>query len=389
MGKFADIRPYNDAETRPVVDSLLADKEFIAAIASLRLGRWHKAVAWLIYPLLRQFLRRELKNVQTVADVQYLVKKYMDKMVASTTCQFTVSGLDALSPERPYLFMSNHRDIALDPALVNYALYHSNHDTVRIAIGDNLLTKPFVSDLMRINKSFIVKRSAKGARQVFAAYKSLSAYIRHSIEEDGNPIWIAQHEGRAKDGIDRTEPAIIKMLTMSQDKKTESFSEYVNKLHIVPIAISYELDPCDAAKANELYEMEVKGEYQKGEHEDVESIALGISGQKGHVHVSFGEPIQGQFDTPDAVAEEVDRQVIGNYVLHPSNFFAYKMLHGTYPQGCYSKEQLPFAIAGLETQEKAFRARINAMPEAHRPYVLGIYANPIDRKRAMGACDDA
>src|SRR5690606_32442570 len=147
---------------------------------------------------------------KSVADLQHIVKKYMDRMIEGTTDQFTVSGLAELPSGRPWLFMSNHRDIALDPAFLSYALYHNGHETVRIAIGDNLLSKPFAVDLMRLNKSFMVRRSAKGPRAMVAAYKTLSAYIRHSLEVDGSPIWIAQREGRAKDGIDRTEPAVIK-----------------------------------------------------------------------------------------------------------------------------------------------------------------------------------
>lgn len=377
MGQFDDIRPYSDDEVPAVLARLLADNELVAAMASLKLGAWHKPFGWLIYPIIRYFLNRQLRGVSNVRDFQHIVKHYMDKMVDNTTDGFTVSGLDQLDSAKPYLFMSNHRDIALDPALVNYALYHNDHDTVRIAIGDNLLTKPYVSDLMRINKSFIVKRSAKGPRQVLAAYKLLSGYIRHSLEVDNNPIWIAQREGRAKNGIDRTEPAIIKMLAMSQDKRTESFSEYINKLHIVPVAISYELDPCDGAKAKELYEVATKGGYQKSEHEDVESIAKGIAGSKGNVHVSFGVPLAGEFEDADAVAKAVDQQVRANYVLHPSNFFAYKMQHGEYPQGVNASDNQPFSIAGLEHKEREFQQRIEALPEAHRPYALGIYANSI------------
>ncbi len=385
MGQFADIRPYNDDEVPQVLKRLLADDELIAAVASLKLGSWHTKVSWLVYPLLRFLLGRQLQHVSTVADFQAVVKKYMDGVVESTSSRFTVSGLDQLDTGNAYLFMSNHRDIALDPAFINYAMYHSDHNTARIAIGDNLLTKPYVSDLMRMNKSFIVRRSAKGPRQVLAAYKMLSAYIRHSITEDKNPIWIAQREGRAKDGNDRTEPAIIKMLAMSQEKKTESFSDYIERLHIVPVAISYELDPCDGAKAQELYETATHGRYEKAEHEDVESIAKGIAGNKGNVHVSFGSRISGHFDDAEAVAKAIDQQIMNLYVLHPTNFFAYKMLHGSYPTGVYSSQQRPFSIEGMESEQQSFAARINALPEQHRPYALGIYANPIDRKKQFVA----
>lgn len=383
MDQFADIRPYHDSEVPAVLERLLAEDEFISAISSLKLKSRAKFFSVFLIPLVRWILKRELRNVTTVRSLQDIVKKYMDRMIEDSTSRFTVSGLDELDPDKPYLFMSNHRDIALDPAFLSYALYHNGHDTVRIAIGDNLLTKPFISDLMRVNKSFIVQRSAKGPRQIFAAYKKLSGYIKHSIEEDGSPIWIAQREGRAKDGNDRTEPAIIKMLAMSQQKQLESFSQYINKLHIVPVAISYELDPCDGAKAGELYEKATHGKYEKAEHEDAESISLGITGDKGHVHVSFGTPLSGDFENAEQVAAAVDQQVVSNYVLHPSNFFAYKMLHGSYPDGVYSQSNTVFSIQGLEQRERDFKARIDALPTEHRGYVLGIYANTIDQKNAL------
>jgi hypothetical protein len=304
----------------------------------------------------------------------------MDRMIESTTDCFTVSGLAELDTRQQYLFMSNHRDIALDPAFLNYALYHNEHDTVRIAIGDNLMSKPFAADLMRLNKSFIVKRSAKGPRQMLAAYKNLSAYIRHSIEVDNSSIWIAQREGRAKDGIDRTEPAIIKMLTIAQDKARESFSDFVASVHLLPVAISYEYDPCDGAKARELFEKSAQGSYQKGEHEDLKSIALGISGQKGNVHVNFGCRLSGEFDGPEAVAAAIDRQVIELYTLHPTNFFAYRQLHGSYPQLPCGVARTLFRAQDHAAIERDFTRRIEALPAQHRPYALAIYANPIVSK---------
>ena len=276
--------------------------------------------------------------------------------------------------------MSNHRDIALDPAFLSYALYHNDHETVRIAIGDNLLSKPFAADLMRLNKSFIVKRSAKGPRAMLAAYKQLSGYIRHSLEVDRNPIWIAQREGRAKDGLDRTEPAIIKMLTMAQNKAEESFADYVRRLQIVPVAISYEFDPCDGAKAQELYVRATTGRYEKAEHEDLRSIGLGIAGSKGDVHVSFGKPLADDYADADAVAAAVDRQVIDCYVLHPTNFFAYQLLHGSAPALPCGAEGQPFVAEQHRQIEEKFAVRINALPAAHRPYALAIYANPIVSK---------
>lgn len=379
---FADIRPYHDSEVVPVLERLLVDGEFLETLAKLRLPKLTARFPGLVRYVVRLLLRHELRGVKDVFGVQTLVKRYMDRMIEGTTDRFTVSGLDGLD-SRSYLFMSNHRDIALDPAFVNYALYHNGRDTVRIAIGDNLLSKPFAADLMRLNKSFIVRRSAKGPRQMLAAYKNLSAYIRHSIEVDHSSVWIAQREGRAKDGLDRTEPAIIKMLTMAQDKGTESFSEFVRSLDILPVAISYEYDPCDGAKARELYERSRQGSYQKAEHEDLKSIALGISGRKGDVHVSFGTLIDGEYAGPDEVAEAVDRQVIALYKLHPTNFFAWRELHGSFPDLPCGVDDLPFRAADHASIERDFAARIAALPEPHRPFALAIYANPIASKLAL------
>lgn len=379
---FADIRPYRDEEVAAVLARLLGDSELLDAVAGLRLGTLVGLLptalrSWL-HPLVRYLLGRELKGVTDVSAVQTIIKRYMDRMIEATTGGFSVSGLDQLDPVQPYLYMSNHRDIAMDPAFTNYALHHADYETVRIAIGDNLLTKPWVADLMRLNKSFIVKRSVSGPRELLAASKNLANYIQYSLLEERAPIWIAQREGRAKNGIDRTEPVIVKMLSMSRDKKTRPFGEHIHGLGIVPVAISYELDPCDALKAQELYQRASQGHYEKGEQEDVASIGQGISGAKGAVHVSFGTPLGVGFDTPEAVATEIDRQIIQGYCLHPTNIFAYHMLHGAeleLPESLY--------VEPGDYSREQFEARINALPEPHRPYALAIYANAVVSKLAL------
>ncbi len=378
MDEFSDIRPYNDEEVPGVLARLLNDPELLAAICRLRFKGW---ATWLGLPLrwlVKRALKRELRGVNDVAALQGIIEGYMSRMIEDTTSGFSVSGLDNLTEGGPYLFMSNHRDITLDPAFTNYALFHNGFDTVRIAIGDNLLTKPYVSDLMRLNKSFIVRRSAKGPREMLKAYKTLSAYIRHSIQVDKANIWIAQREGRAKDGIDRTEPAIIKMLSMSLDRKTESFSDFIRALRIVPVSISYELDPCDALKAAELEERQRTGQYQKSEHEDVASIAAGISGNKGLVHVAFGRPLSDDYDNPEQVAAALDQQIIANYQLHATNAYAWRMLHG---------EDAPMDVAQVSARCKQpqFEERIAALPVAHRPHALAIYANAIASKLILKA----
>jgi len=375
---FADIRPYRDDEVAPVLARLLDDPEFLGVIASYRLGRWARFAPGLLRPLVRFLLKREVRGVSDVRGMQVVIERYMGRMIDSATGGFSVSGLEQLNPVRPYLYMSNHRDIAMDPAFTNLALHRNNYETVRIAIGDNLLTKPWVSDLMRLNKSFIVRRSVSGPRELLKASKNLANYMQHSILQEGAAVWIAQREGRAKDGVDRTEPAIIKMLSLSRDKRAQEFGDHIQGLGIVPVAISYELDPCDALKANELYQLASEGNYEKGEQEDVASIARGIAGEKGRVHVTFGTPLGGGFDTPEAVAAEVDRQIISGYCLHPTNIYAYRMLHGAdapVPDDLYLEEG--------DCNQAEFEARIAAMPEAHRPYALAIYANAVVSKLAL------
>jgi len=375
---FADIRPYRDEEVATVLARLLDDPGLLGAIASLRLGRWARFAPGLLRPVVRYLLRREVRGVSDVRGMQLIIERYMDRMIESATGGFSVSGLERLDPVRPYLYMSNHRDIAMDPAFTNYALHRNNYETVRIAIGDNLLTKPWVSDLMRLNRSFIVKRSVSGPRELLAASKNLANYIAHSLLQENASIWLAQREGRAKDGIDRTEPVIIKMLSMSRDKRAQEFGDHIQQLGIVPVAISYELDPCDALKANELYQLASQGSYEKGAQEDVSSIARGITGEKGRVHVSFGTPLGAGLDTPGAVAEEVDRQIISGYCLHPTNMYAYRMLHGAdapVPDDLYLEEG--------DCSQVEFEARIAAMPQAHRPYALAIYANAVVSKLTL------
>ena len=262
----------------------------------------------------------------------------------------------------------------MDPAFVNYALYHGGHPTPRIAIGDNLLQRSFVSDLMRLNKCFIVHRSVSGRREKLAVYQTLSAYINHSIAE-GHSIWIAQAEGRAKDGRDRTDTAIIKMLCMS--RKSEDFASVVRSLNVVPVSIAYEWDPCDQMKARELEQRERTGNYSKQPGEDDSSIAKGLTGYKGRVHIAFGTPLTGDYADARAVAAEVDRQILGLYRLYPSNYLAAERLPEVAAQVDISgwREQVDKAI--LAEEQQRFEQRLAACPPAQQQWWLYQYANPV------------
>ncbi|MBR9908901.1 MAG: cytochrome C oxidase Cbb3 [Gammaproteobacteria bacterium] len=380
MTEFDDIRPYNDAEVTEVLARLLRSPELVRAIVRLRFPRLGERWIRLLCPLASWVLRWRLRGVHTVRQVQEVVAELMQNMISQRVNELTVSGLEKLDPGKAYLFISNHRDIAMDPAFVNYTLNEHGFDTVRIAIGDNLLTKPYVSDLMRLNKSFIVNRSAASPREKFKAAKHLSSYIRHSIVEDRSNIWIAQREGRAKDGRDFTNAAVISMLALCKSK-AQSYADYINDLHIVPVSISYQWDPCDALKTNELFSVRQHGKYQKAEHEDVGSIALGIAGTKGSVHLAFGDVLHGDFKDAEDVAAAIDQQVWDNYVLHPSNHLAYEMLRGEpapYPVGARAGQ---FDAAEHTGCQQELQRRLQAIPEAQRDILLAMYANPVFSKQ--------
>ena len=381
MQDFEDIRPYLDHEVRPVVDSLLQDPEFSAAIARFRYPRWYSWFPGIVGKIVQQYLKRETSHVKTIHDVQIIIEHYLDKLIEATTTSLTHDGLDKLDPESPYLFISNHRDITMDPALVNYMLYHEGFSTLQIAIGDNLLKRPFLSDLMRLNKSFLVKRGVQG-REKLKASKQLSAYIQYCIEQ-GENVWIAQREGRAKNGIDRTESAIIKMLHLAERVKnnSRSLAQTINALNVVPVAISYGLDPCDEFKAEELHAMDTVGKFEKNENSDIQSILAGMLGDKGDIHVAFGERLQLDNEvTGEEVAALIDLQISKNYRLHPANFFAFLELKPDQQHRYKLTEMFNLSEHELARQQKSFQSRLAAMPARLRPYVLGMYANPVIAK---------
>lgn len=381
MQDFEDIRPYQDHEVRPVVDSLLQDPEFSAAIARFRYPRWYSWFPGIVGKIVQQYLKRETSHVKTIHDVQIIIEHYLDKLIEATTTSLTHDGLDKLDPESPYLFISNHRDITMDPALVNYMLYHEGFSTLQIAIGDNLLKRPFLSDLMRLNKSFLVKRGVQG-REKLKASKQLSAYIQYCIEQ-GENVWIAQREGRAKNGIDRTESAIIKMLHLAERVKnnSRSLAQTINALNVVPVAISYGLDPCDEFKAEELHAMDTVGKFEKNENSDIQSILAGMLGDKGDIHVAFGERLQLDNEvTGEEVAALIDLQISKNYRLHPANFFAFLELKPDQQHRYKLTEMFNLSEHELARQQKSFQSRLAAMPARLRPYVLGMYANPVIAK---------
>ncbi|MNM85404.1 Acyltransferase [compost metagenome] len=375
MGEFEAIRPYADAEVRPVLERLLDDDAFISILTRYRFPRLAGPLGWLLKPVIAHYLRKEIQDVDSVAALQERIEPYVDRSIERASDGISYSGLEHLQKGRPYLFLSNHRDIVMDPAFVNYALYHAGLPTPRLAIGDNLLQKPFVSDLMRLNKCFIVHRSLTGRREKLAAFQTLSAYINHSIRSEGTSVWIAQAEGRAKDGDDRTDSAILKMFHMS--RKDEAFADAMRDLHLVPISISYEYDPCDLAKARELYIRASTGSYSKAPGEDDASIAQGITGFKGRVHISFGPEVAALDADAKQLAQRIDQEILGNYRLFPVNYLAYAMWDERDPQLQVPAATELFDAAELARAEAEWQRRLTACPLEQRPYLIMQYANPV------------
>lgn len=360
---YQDIRPYNDNEVPAAIERLINDDEFINAILEYRHPFLAKMFSWLFSPFVRYKLRHTLSKIKTIHDVQLHVADYLNRSIEETTNGIEHSGLDKLDKNQAYLFISNHRDISMDPALVNLMLHNNNMQTVRIAIGDNLLKKPCTTELMKLNKSFIVQRSAKAPRQMLKALGLLSSYIKHSLETD-NSIWIAQKEGRAKDGNDFTDPAILKMLHVEGRKRKVDFADYIKELKIVPVSISYENDPLDLQKARELNALEKEGNYEKSEMEDIDSIIQGILGEKKRIHIHFGDVIESDFDNADELAAAIDKQIHENYRLFPINYVA----AGVEFEGVTEDINIDFEqkLAHLTPQEQ--------------PYLKALYANPVKNK---------
>ncbi|MDX2361468.1 MAG: 1-acyl-sn-glycerol-3-phosphate acyltransferase [Crocinitomicaceae bacterium] len=380
MENFDDIRPYKDSEVIEVIGRLLKNDEFFTSIARFQLPRLSKRIPWLAKRLVKKSLTKKLSDIKSIDGVQEVIAGYVQQILETTTSGLNESGLNELPQNTPHLFISNHRDIVMDPALVSYLLHRSIHGTIQIAIGDNLLKKEYISDLMRLNKSFIVKRSVQGREKLLAS-KQLSQYISYSIDE-GNNVWIAQREGRAKNGIDKTDPTILKMLHLANRDSTQKMSlkESIDKLRIVPVSISYEYDPCAELKARELFEIDKNGHFEKDKKSDIISISKGMNGEKGNIHLNFGTEIIAVDDDPVNIAQQIDKQIVLNYKLHPSNYIAYEKLQIADPSIGSELKELNVDLKVIEPKRKEFDDKYNQIDEELKPYYLRMYANPVLNK---------
>ena len=319
---FEDIRCYNNGEVHDVLERLSNEKQFMKVLST-------------IYPLLpKELIKQRLLSFQSNYEFQKeLVYPFLQYIEANMTHGIKLNGLDKIVKTNPYLYISNHRDIILDSALLCKVLIENDMDTVEIAIGDNLLIFPWIEDLVRVNKSFIVKRGLS-ARQVLESSQKLAAYIAYTIADKKQSIWIAQREGRAKDSNDRTQESLLKMFNMNGNG---SFTENLTKLNICPTCISYEYDPCDFLKAKEFQLRRDNPDFKKNPQDDLVNMETGVMGFKGRVVyeltgdinedlLKISNETSNRSEQISRTAELIDRRIHANYSIFPINKIAYDLL---------------------------------------------------------------
>ena len=369
---FDDIRPYEDHEVGALVAKVLNLNFYNTLIGRFFPGKDP------------DMLKMAFLRINTIIDFQIkVIYPILKKLTTDTSTSITYSGFEKLKKGIPNLFISNHHDIILDPSVLNMLLYENGFNTTKVAIGDNLLRKEWIRDLARLNKSFIVHRSPSG-KEAYYYSQRLSNYIKKTIIDDKESVWIAQREGRAKDGNDVTQVSLLKMLAYGEE---ESKFEYLKSLNFLPIAISYEFDPCDLLKVKESIAKERNIHYEKNEKEDEISMVTGLTGFKGRIHISIGNIIRDEFDeilnheSPkeqfSALAAIIDEQVQSNIKLWPTNYIAYDLLMNMNTfQEKYSDEEKQNFIQYFES-----RLEQNKMYDLEsRTRLLSIYANPVKNK---------
>lgn len=371
---FEDIRPYRDHEIHDVLNRI---RRHPWILATFRRYLWPDSPDFLEKPLeriLRWYLRLRLTRIHSVDEFhkRFFRKTVLNAIKHRTMTDLSYSHFEHIDREGGSLFITNHRDIVIDSAFLAYGLMKIGMDTPEIAFGDNLLINPFVSDLIQINKGFLVRRNLAVKEQILESLK-LSKYIMYTLSRNRS-IWLAQRGGRAKDGNDRTNPAIIKMIYLSQVKGGKDFATYINECKIVPTAISYEFDPCDVMKARETYTTRTAGTYKKSSREDLISILKGINDPKGRVHYAFAPQLRGDWESPQQVAEAIDKSIISYYKPWPSNYIAYDQFSQTEK----------FKDRYTEKEKKTFLDRFTKLSEGERQTALELYARPILNKEEYG-----
>ena len=373
MDPFKDIRPYIDSEVAEVLSSLTSNKSVINALMGLQFPGIFSKIPFFKF-FIKQNLISRAKKIKTIDDYQKLFKQLMEKVIEESVKGFRVNGLDHLDKNNSYLFISNHRDITLDAALLALNLYQSGFKTFNIAVGNNLMEEKWASDLFRLNKSFIIQRSGATKKEIYSGLSLASQFINKSIFQDNDSIWIAQKQGRAKDGIDETDPALLKMIHLTE-RKSKSIADYFNSLKVVPVSVSYEFDPNDQLKALELDAYESKNQYVKEKDEDLKSIANGITGFKGNVTLNISRPMQFEHsDNYQEISNKITNSIVTMYELYPTNFAACNLLNWEW-QG-----QTSYSTKEIKEAQKKLDIRTKSLAASARSKLLEQYANPVIRK---------
>ena len=373
---FETIRPFADDEVNDAIVELLGDEGF---------RHFAETFGFDLSPESETLLSEQ---VRSIFDFKRLfISAGLSGLLDKTTFSTTISGTSNLDREgsTKYLLVSNHRDIILDSAILDLLFMQSGLSMPRMTLGDNLLKRPWIRTLVKLCDAVVVKRGLP-VRETLLESKRLSEYIRTAVEQREEHIWLAQRDGRAKDSNDTTQPGLLKMLTLSAPRGA-SIAESIESLHLVPMAISYEYDPCDALKAVELLARRRNPDYQKQPTEDLVSMRTGLSGRKGRVHIKVAEPLHdlASLYEPEAskneqlaaIAREIDRQIFLSYRFYPSNYIAYDIVRGGDQfDSMYSrKERLLFELYVEEQMDAAKVATKDREEVAHM--IFDAYANPL------------
>ena len=368
MKKFDSIRPYHDDEVHQVLIDLSNNRRFLKML--FYTGRFNK-IRYLPFSrkVLSLVLKNRIKNIKSVSQYQDAFEAVVSEVIKNSIKKFSITGIENLDPNKGYLFVANHRDITLDSALLNFSLHKNKFKTTYNAVGNNLLSEKWASDLMRLNKSFIIDRSDKSKRDIYKSLNLASEFIFNTIVNKNESIWIAQKQGRSKDGNDYTDPSVIKMIHLNSRKKLP-VNDYLNSLNLIPVSISYEKDPNALLKAKEMFLTDLNQKYTKERKEDMESIFLGISGSKGDVHLNIGKVMHFYTDSYEECSNQITKAIKQSYYLHSTNYAAAVIQGKSNKNDRFSPEEINDSIEYLEN-------RMTLIPEDMRPYFLNQYSNPV------------
>lgn len=366
---FDDIRPYRNEEIASAIKRITADKKL------------HQVIQWLFPDKSVNDILDIILSVSTSDDFQVkLMYPAINSIVAKTSSGLTYDGLENLSPDKNYLFISNHRDITLDSAILQVILFDNGFSTTEISAGSNLFSSPLLLDIGKINKMFTVVREGN-VRTFYENLKVLSEYIRHAIVHAKTSIWMAQGNGRTKDGNDQTEIALLKMLHTSYEG---DFISGFNELNLVPITISYEYEPCDGLKVFEKYKS-LHHKYMKEPGEDLKSIITGIAQPKGNIHLQFGIPVAAELarmdpdiKTPDffrQLAEMIDQQIQSNYHLFPTNYISHDLIS---EKSDFSDHYSPAEKTRFREHADKTISGLPGDPDQLERILFQLYANPVE-----------